>query len=134
MVPATEERSDGAGAQRGREAFDVRVQLPREADQAGQHQSLVPSARALWHPIFPLARSSARMDNLARTERHAAVRVAGIGRLEKSGDCNTRRVSRAAVHSLERARRRQEKLRNSYAAAPRRLTRGLEFITRFVQP
>jgi len=38
----------------GREASDARVQLPREADQAGQHESLVSGAWACRHRGFPL--------------------------------------------------------------------------------
>ena len=43
-------------------------------------------ARACRHQGFSVARSAALLGALARAERHAAVRVAGVGRVGESGD------------------------------------------------
>jgi integrase len=51
-----------------------------------QHQGLVRGAKTSRHRGLSLARSEARLGNLARTERNAAVRVAGVGRLAESRD------------------------------------------------
>ena len=55
------------------------------ADSAGQHQSLVQALNAPDRG-FSVARPTAHLGELARAERHAAIRVAGIGGLGESGD------------------------------------------------
>ncbi len=67
--------------QAGGEARDARVQLSRQADRPAQHQGLVRGTRAGRDRGFSLARSAAHLGELARAERHAAVRVAGAGGL-----------------------------------------------------
>ena len=62
---------------------------------------LVRSTGACRHSRFSLARSAAHLGELARAERHAAVRVAGTRRLGISGDgaalCASRRGPPGAV-------------------------------------
>jgi hypothetical protein len=50
---AIERRGDGARTQADWEASDVRVQLPRQGGEAGQHQSLVPGASPRRDRGFP---------------------------------------------------------------------------------
>ena len=51
------------------------------AIQAGEHQSPVRGLGTRRDRGLPVARSAAHLRQLARAERHAAVRAAGVGRL-----------------------------------------------------
>jgi len=102
-----------------------------------KYQGLVCGARTRRHRGLSLARSEARMGNVARTERHAAVRVAGAGWLAESGDgaplCTPCGGSPRALcaapwrRACRRARKRRHKygtevkrVRSCYLAEPRR--------------
>src|SRR5690606_21020627 len=58
-----------------REASHARVHLPRSADQTGEHAGVVPRAQACGYRRLPLARSAPYVGELARAERHTALRV-----------------------------------------------------------
>ena len=85
---------------------------PGQADHAGQHQGLVRGLERCRHQGFSLARSAAHLGELARAERHAAVRAAGVRRLGESrrwcGVTRTlpritwRRMRSASVHCVRR--------------------------------
>ena len=78
----------------GREARDARVQLSGQAGNSGEHEGLVCGTGAGRDRRFSLARSAAYLGELARAERHAAVRAAGDGGLgERRRWCGVTRTS-----------------------------------------
>ncbi len=68
-----------------RKAPNARFQLPGEAGDSSQYQSLVRCIKAGRNHRFPLARSSSYLGKLARATRYAAIRLAGNGWMGKPG-------------------------------------------------